>query len=137
MTGWSVVFLLWEVLGWRDGGWEVGDGGAAAAFVCSGSFCFFFLADGSEAELGDCEGAEFPAETLLPFSDCFRGGFSSCPSRPEGGHPGGRVASWLMGCVSELAAALQCGRWLFNLLYVFPQNGHTSENIKNSEEQLE
>lgn len=33
--------------------------------------------------------------------------------------------------VLELAAALQCGRWLLSLLYVFPQCGHTSVEIKN------
>lgn len=36
------------------------------------------------------------------------------------------VTSGLDGGALEAAAALQCGKWLFNLLYVFPQNGHTS-----------
>lgn len=36
------------------------------------------------------------------------------------------AVSFRTGGVLELGAALQCGRWLFSLLYVFPQNGQTS-----------
>lgn len=84
MKSWTVVVLVLEVVGCRDRGWDVGetavDGGAAAALICSDSFCFFFLAeDESDAELAICDGDEFPgckpvcdatADTVLLFFDC-------------------------------------------------------------------
>lgn len=114
MNSRTVVFLVWEVVGCRDGG-------ATAALICSDSFCFVFLADdGSDAELVNCDGGEFPvckpACDVLLFFDCspaltvsFWGGFSSSSELERGG-PRVRAASWLIGGVSELAAALQCGR---------------------------
>lgn len=101
-------------------GLEMSGGGAelrevTAILICSDSFGFFFFlvdvaagdddtVDIFELSASDDSPVAVGSEELISWEDDV----------------------WLVGGDVDLAAALQCGRWLFNLLKVFPQNGHTS-----------
>lgn len=112
------------------------------ALTWSATFCFFFFFadDGGEVILK--EGDDNDATAFLTFSTSWRSevredvGLTFCPLVVLGSAAAERkVGEVGTSCVApgvlELAAALQYGRWLLSLLYVFPQCGHTSAKIKN------
>lgn len=146
----TVFFLGLEPVGDTGGDWVETRGveveeDAVAALIWSDSFCFFFLVDEDEDDndweeddgfpLCDCAagvndrgGAGDSWDTFLLFFDCLAFPPPAADSVEASWEDDVWFAavSFRAGGVLELGAALQCGRWLFSLLYVFPQNGQTS-----------
>lgn len=112
------------------GGGGGGDENKVVGLVWSATFCFF-LADAVLNEGDTCNG--FGDAAIL--SSAWRQG--CLVFRPSMVVLDSAAAGWADGVwedvtsravwgVFELVAALQWGRWLFSLLKVFPQCGHTS-----------
>ena len=123
-----LFFLGVEAAGGRDGDCDWAEtGGMVAVLICLDSCCFFFLvAGGGDSELRDneggvpalCEGVCGDDDTAGFFLLFFAATDTTCMDAAPSGDDDVwfTVTSCLVGGVLELAAALQCGRWVFSLL---------------------